>query len=972
MAGADDRSHFVFTLDPNDEELARDWTLTPEDLVEVRRCRGGDKRHSFALQLCVLRRYGRFLGDDYSKVPVRIVNHVGRQLHLRPVLMLAPPSRAATDVEHEQRIRDHLGFQPYNDAEHVVLETWLREHAARGMLAEELLVGAEDFLRARRVVAPARYRIERTIATITSRSEEVTLARISERLSSTLREAIDGMLDTDGQHRSAFFQLKQYPPEPKADVIKVYLERAELLRSLGAGRIDLSGVRPEVARHLADLALRYDVDDLRRFAPAKKYALVACFLAERNGSILDQLVEMHHVFLTGQHRHAKRAFEKRYRALRSRHSRDLRLVLDTLEKLIDPASSVGAISEAVDLAEVHVAITGCRELQHITDRGVFDALRARHHLLKRYLPQFLRLPFEGTEGMEPLLGAIAYARQLHAGERELDAEAPTDFATGRWRQSLAGGGVPDLRTWDLALADALRESLRSGDLYLAESRHHQSFWSLVQGTPEEWIERREQAYVELKLPTEAECELDRLRASFDAAADAFANGLGENRFARIENDAIKLSRRGAVGEPPGVKDLRRVIEAHLPRIRIEDLLVEVDGWCGFTRELGPPIGYVPRVATPHATILAALVAHGTNLGIATMAQSTNSISIDMLQHASRWFLRAETLKAADRAIVDYHHRLELSAVWGDTSRASSDGKRWGVQESSLLAGFYPRYFGYYDRAFTLYSHVSDQFSGFGARAISCSPREALYVLDGLLENDTILRPHEHYTDTHGATEHLFGMCHLLGFSFMPRLKDSASVPLYTIDRARSYGRLDPLFSGAIDVEIVREQWDSLVRVASSLKDRKEHAHVLLERLIASERSDRLAKALAMLGRIVRTTFLLRYFHDADVRDRIHLQLNRGEFRHALAQRLFFANQGLFRNGDYAEIMNKVSALSVLSNAVLTWNTVRIAEIMKGLESSTGKLVARDELARVSPLLFEHVIPSGTYHFDRVDEREAAE
>lgn len=71
-------------------------------------------------------------------------------------------------------------------------------------------------------------------------------------------------------------------------------------------------------------------------------------------------------------------------------------------------------------------------------------------------------------------------------------------------------------------------------------------------------------------------------------------------------------------------------------------------------------------------------------------------------------------------------------------------------------------------------------------------------------------------------------------------------------------------------------------------------------------------------------------------------------------------------------MNKVSALSVLSNAVLTWNTVRIAEIMKGLESSTGKRLARDELSRVSPLLFEHVIPSGTYHFDRVNEREAAE
>jgi TnpA family transposase len=32
----------------------------------------------------------------------------------------------------------------------------------------------------------------------------------------------------------------------------------------------------------------------------------------------------------------------------------------------------------------------------------------------------------------------------------------------------------------------------------------------------------------------------------------------------------------------------------------------------------------------------------------------------------------------------------------------------------------------------------------------------MYVLDGLLENDTILRPREHYTDTDRLTEQLFG------------------------------------------------------------------------------------------------------------------------------------------------------------------------------------------------------------------------
>jgi hypothetical protein len=105
---------------------------------------------------------------------------------------------------------------------------------------------------------------------------------------------------------------------------------------------------------------------------------------------------------------------------------------------------------------------------------------------------------------------------------------------------------------------------------------------------------------------------------------------------------------------------------------------------------------------------------------------------------------------------------------------------------------------------------------------------------------------------------------------------------------------------------------------------------------------------------------------------VQLQLNRGEARHELARRLFFANQGAFRSGDYEEIMNKVSALSVLSNAVLVWNTVRIGEIVRALEGTTGAAVERAELARISPLAHAHVIPSGTYHFERVNEREAAE
>ena len=90
-----------------------------------------------------------------------------------------------------------------------------------------------------------------------------------------------------------------------------------------------------------------------------------------------------------------------------------------------------------------------------------------------------------------------------------------------------------------------------------------------------------------------------------------------------------------------------------------------------------------------------------------------------------------------------------------------------------------------------------------------------------------------------------------------------------------------------------------------------------------------------------------------------MQLNRGEFRHILARWIFFANQGDFRTGDYEEIMTKASCLSLLSNAVLIWNTVPMSRI--ACQRRAGGHPVRDEdIARVSPLAHAHTIPSGTY------------
>ena len=628
----------------------------------------------------------------------------------------------------------------------------------------------------------------------------------------------------------------------------------------------------------------------------------------------------------------------------------------------DRAAPVGSLYEALDEAELRRAGADCRAFASLEERGLADEHAARYADLRRYLSTFLRLPFEAAAGSELLLVAVEVARKLDTGgsEKLLD-DVPQHFIPASWRKAAyAGGSRPRRALWEIALALAVRDALRSGDLFLSASRRHVAFWNLLMGE-KQWAEAKEDAYAQLSMPPRPGDALAALRARFDEAAGALTRGLPRNLFARVQAGELRLRQPDALPLSPSLRKLRAVIASSMQQVRVEDMLRQVDHWTGLTRALVPLGGYEPRSGGEDAyrTLLAALIAHGTNLGVAAMSGSIEGMTPDRLHHASQWFLREATLKAASGCVVDHHHRLPFSATWGDGSMSSSDGQRFAVQRDGLLGAAYPRYFGYYDRALTLYTHLSDRFGVFATQAISCAPREAGYVLDGLLENDTLVRPQVHATDTHGFTEQLFGLCHLLGIAFMPRLKDLPDQHFYKLDKTADHGPIEPLFRGVVDEALIAEQWDQLVRIAASLRDRTAPAHVVLQRLINASPADRVSKALTALGRACKTVFILRYLHEEPTRLAIQRQLNRGEARHSLARWLFFANRGEFRVGDYEEVMNKASCLGLLSNAAVLWNTVQIERVVGRLRAGGAEIDPAD-LAHVWPLQHARIIPNGTY------------
>src|SRR3954451_16008419 len=147
-----------------------------------------------------------------------------------------------------------------------------------------------------------------------------------------------------------------------------------------------------------------------------------------------------------------------------------------------------------------------------------------------------------------------------------------------------------------------------------------------------------------------------------------------------------------------------------------------------------------------------------------------------------------------------------------------------------------------------------RFAPFYTKVIAANASEATHVLDGLLHPESSLTVREHDTDTGGVTEHVFGLCHLLGFRFAPRIRDLADRRLYVAGDRADYGSLGAMIGGSINLHCIKENWDEVLRMAGSLRAGTVAPSVLMRRLSAYPRQNTLAKALREIGRLERTLF----------------------------------------------------------------------------------------------------------------------
>ena len=227
---------------PSDEELAFDWTLSERDIAFIlTNHRGPENLCRLAVQLCVLRKHGRFL-TTYMQVSPAVLGYLCRQLDLAPLVALSGQVRGNTESDYQRDIAQYLGWHPFDAEVHTWLREWIVAQVVQHLYVEDLVEQASVRLRTHWIILPGRTVLERTVNAAHTDAEHRIFAQLTQHLSAATTEAIDrllGMAPPSGAPEEGglagvasppadaedFYRFAAYPPEAKAKHILTYLQR---------------------------------------------------------------------------------------------------------------------------------------------------------------------------------------------------------------------------------------------------------------------------------------------------------------------------------------------------------------------------------------------------------------------------------------------------------------------------------------------------------------------------------------------------------------------------------------------------------------------------------------------------------------------------------------------------------------------------------------------------------------------------
>ncbi len=371
---------------------------------------------------------------------------------------------------------------------------------------------------------------------------------------------------------------------------------------------------------------------------------------------------------------------------------------------------------------------------------------------------------------------------------------------------------------------------------------------------------------------------------------------------------------------------------------------------------------------PHPEVyFAGLIALGCNIGIRKMAQISLGIKENTLLNTVNWYFSLKNLQAANQRVINLINKLTLPNIFlqdKEKIHSASDGRKVNVRVESLIASYSFKYFGK-DKGVSIYTFIDERQALFHSVVMSASEREAPYVIDGLIEND-VTKTSIHSTDTHGFTETIFATTYFLEVAFAPRIKKIGKQKIYAFSAPKTYEKrgYKILPSRTIRHELIAEHWNDILRFMVTIKLKITTASQLFKRLSSYAKENPLYQALKEFGRIIKSIFILTYFDDVKLRQRIEKQLNRIELSNKFSNAVFFANNREFTQATREEQEIVTSCKVFIQNAIVLWNYLYLSQLLTSCINDHERNDMIGMIKNCSVIVWRHINLYGEYDFKR--------
>lgn len=950
-----------------ESELREFYTPTEAEIYFVKNHANGDEPQ---LHLLVLLKTFQHLGyfSNLENVPDELIVFLRSLLKCYDEALPLVSNR--TLYKHQAAIRRHLEIKPFDRI--------ARQQAARAVLKaaqtmdnppDLINVAIEVLLKERREL-PAFSTLELLVRRYRNFVNRRFFRRIYSRLETWEIEKLDNLLKPDSQtYRTPFNRLKDLPENPTLTHLQELLEQLEWLESLGNLTEKLADLPPLKIKHFAALAKTLDAAEMKDFTPVKRTAIIVCLIHRAKIKNRDALAEMFIKRMMKFHQTAKTNLEKKQIANRAETEKLLLAfigilnVIKTGNSVVEIGSNLKKHFEKADLEQL---IEECENAAATLTDNFFPLIWRSYRTHRSTLFRLLKsLSFVSTSQDQNLLEALEFLLKSENRRAEyLEPQIDIFSAPEKWQKvilkNIEGETFYERKHFEVYVFSNLMTELKSGDIAIAGSEEFGDYreglldWKDCESLLAEYC-------TAVELPTNAVNFVTNLKAELTQKAEEVdRNFARQNAFSFNEKGKLVIKKVSKQDTPAKIRALESAIQERMPERHLLDILAGVEVHTNLTRHFGPLSGSEAKLDQPHERYLLTIFTYGCNLGPAQAARHMRGVvTPHMLGFVNQRHITAQKLDNARKDVLNDYHRFSLPKFWGDGSHVSADGTKYELSDQNLMAEYHIRYGGYGGIA---YYHVSDLYIALFSHFIACGMWEAVYIIDGLLRNDSEIKPDTIHADTQGQSAPVFGLAYLLGIKLQPRIRNIQDLTFYRPNKGKKYKKIDQLFGDPIDWELIETHWQDLMQVVLSIKSGKILPSTLLRKLNNYSRKNRLYQAYRELGRVIRTIFLLDYISDSEMRREIHAQTNKAEAFNYFVKWIYFGGEATIWENDPEDQEKAIKYNTLIADIIIFQNVIDQTRMIQSLLDE-GYQITENELKALSPYLTKHIKRFGEYIID---------